>query len=143
MKGRDWTMFSMYERGLERIRKQLLWLKSPDITFPEKCHHCVITLIWELIVTLNSLEIKYYSTWTDNHHLREENKRERERQMAKAEKGLIRKTVQYTVGQFNALSHNAMCSTWSFISSVTRLQKIFWLQIYLFFTILNDDWNLV
>lgn len=65
-------------------------------------------MVLDLIAALNSLEVKYYSTWTDNYHLREKNKWERDRG-GKCGKGFkqrdsIRNAEQYTAKQFNALS---------------------------------------
>lgn len=75
---------------VRKKQKKMVMAKKSRHNLSRKMASLCENMISELIVTLNSLEMKYFSTWTDNHHLGEKNKREREREMAKVERGLNR-----------------------------------------------------
>ncbi len=55
-------------------------MKQRKMVMAKKSRHNLSRkIVLDLIAALKSLEVKYYSTWTDNYHLREKNKWERKR----------------------------------------------------------------
>lgn len=55
-------------------------MKQRQMVMAKKSRHNLFRkIVLDLTAALNSLEVKYYSTWTDNYHLREKNKWERDR----------------------------------------------------------------
>lgn len=50
-------------------------MKQRQMVMAKKSRHNLFRkIVLDLTAALNSLEVKYYSTWTDNYHLREKNK---------------------------------------------------------------------